>query len=139
MPSPVPSWYLFPLLLAMGLTGFCYPDSESENNYLSHSSLLLFKSEHNKNPDNSSFKACLPSSLLCYSASTTLVLALLSVIFKLLHSPPLPKALFLLCHSSVTNGSNFLLSVVVLVSQWCPTFCNLRDCSLPGSSVHGIL
>ena len=49
------------------------------------------------------------------------------------------KALFLLCHSSVANGSNFLLSVEVLVSQWCPTSCNPRDCSLPGSSVHGIL
>ena len=23
--------------------------------------------------------------------------------------------------------------------QWCPTLCDLRDCSLPGSSVHGIL
>ena len=25
------------------------------------------------------------------------------------------------------------------VSQSCPTFCNPMDCSLPGSSVHGIL
>ena len=139
MPSPLPSWYLFSLLLAMGLTVFCYPDSESKKNYLSHSSLLLSKSKHNKNPDNSSFKVCLPSSLLCYSASTTLVLVLLSFIFNLFHSPSLPKALFLLCHSSVANGSNFLLSVEVLVSQWCPTSCNPRDCSLPGSSVHGIL
>ena len=24
-----------------------------------------------------------------------------------------------------------------LVSQLCPTLCNLMDCSLPGSSVHG--
>ena len=24
-----------------------------------------------------------------------------------------------------------------LVSQSCPTLCNLMDCSLPGSSVHG--
>ena len=23
--------------------------------------------------------------------------------------------------------------------QWCPTLCNPMDCSLPGSSVHGIL
>ena len=27
----------------------------------------------------------------------------------------------------------------VLVTQLCPTLCNLTDCSLPGSSVHGIL
>ena len=25
-----------------------------------------------------------------------------------------------------------------LVAQWCPTLCDLMDCSLPGSSVHGI-
>ena len=24
------------------------------------------------------------------------------------------------------------------VAQLCPTFCNPKDCSLPGSSVHGI-
>ena len=27
----------------------------------------------------------------------------------------------------------------MLVTQSCPTFCNPMDCSLPGSSVHGIL
>ena len=27
----------------------------------------------------------------------------------------------------------------VLVTQSCPVLCNLMDCSLPGSSVHGIL
>ena len=26
-----------------------------------------------------------------------------------------------------------------LVTQWYPTLCNPVDCSLPGSSVHGIL
>ena len=31
------------------------------------------------------------------------------------------------------------MSPSVLVSQWCPTLCDLMDCSLPGSSVHGIL
>ena len=31
------------------------------------------------------------------------------------------------------------LSVCVLVTQLCPTLCNPKDCSLPGSSVHGIL
>ena len=34
---------------------------------------------------------------------------------------------------------NFYLSVKVLVAQLCPTLCDLMDCSLPGSSVHGIL
>ena len=29
--------------------------------------------------------------------------------------------------------------VRVLVTQSCPTLCNPIDCSLPGSSVHGIL
>ena len=29
--------------------------------------------------------------------------------------------------------------VKVLVAQSCPTLCNPMDCSLPGSSVHGIL
>ena len=28
--------------------------------------------------------------------------------------------------------------VVVLVTQSCPTFCDLMDCSPPGSSVHGL-
>ena len=31
------------------------------------------------------------------------------------------------------------LKVKVLVAQSCPTLCDPRDCSLPGSSVHGIL
>ena len=25
------------------------------------------------------------------------------------------------------------------VAQWCPTLCDLMDCSLPGFSIHGIL
>ena len=29
--------------------------------------------------------------------------------------------------------------VKVLVTQMCPTLCNPKDCSPPGSSVHGIL
>ena len=28
--------------------------------------------------------------------------------------------------------------VKVLIAQLCPTLCNPMDCSLPGSSVHGI-
>ena len=30
------------------------------------------------------------------------------------------------------------VKVKVLVTQSCPTLCDPRDCSLPGSSVHGI-
>ena len=32
-----------------------------------------------------------------------------------------------------------MCSVLCLVVQLCPTFCDPMDCSLPGSSVHGIL
>ena len=32
-----------------------------------------------------------------------------------------------------------LCAVLCLVAQLCPTLCDLMDCSLPGSSVHGIL
>ena len=32
-----------------------------------------------------------------------------------------------------------LLIGYLLVAQSCPTLCNPMDCSLPGSSVHGIL
>ena len=31
------------------------------------------------------------------------------------------------------------VSMKVLVAQLCPTLCDPTDCSLPGSSVHGIL
>ena len=31
------------------------------------------------------------------------------------------------------------VSTVVLVAQSCLTLCDPKDCSLPGSSVHGIL
>ena len=31
------------------------------------------------------------------------------------------------------------MKVKVLVTQSCPTLCDPKDCSLPGSSVHGIL
>ena len=42
-----------------------------------------------------------------------------------------------------TTSTWFILSrnkskVKVLIAQWCLTFCNPMDCSLPGSSVHGI-
>ena len=32
-----------------------------------------------------------------------------------------------------------ILAAFILVAQSCPTLCNPMDCSLPGSSVHGIL
>ena len=31
------------------------------------------------------------------------------------------------------------MALCVLVTQSCPTLCDPMDCSLPGSSVHGIL
>ena len=33
---------------------------------------------------------------------------------------------------------NYMACACVLVSQVCPTLCDPMDCSLPGSSVHGI-
>ena len=41
------------------------------------------------------------------------------------------------CVSAITNC--MCVCVCVLVAQSCPTLCNSMDCSLPGSSVHGIL
>ena len=38
-----------------------------------------------------------------------------------------------------TNITAALLQVVVVVAHLCPTLCDPRDCSPPGSSVHGIL
>ena len=41
---------------------------------------------------------------------------------------------------SNNNSSSFAVTAVcVLVAQWCPTLCSRMDCSLPGSSAHGIL
>ena len=39
------------------------------------------------------------------------------------------------------NDTTYLLyeTVKVKVTQWCPALCNPMDCSLSGSSVHGIL
>ena len=36
-------------------------------------------------------------------------------------------------------GVCLYVCVCVLVTQLCPTLCNRMDCSLPGSSVHGII
>ena len=40
---------------------------------------------------------------------------------------------------SPPRSSALLTCVCVLVAQSCPTLCDPMDCSLPGSSVHGIL
>ena len=40
--------------------------------------------------------------------------------------------------SSILLHEQDILKVKVLVTQSCPTLCNPMDCSLPGSSVHGI-
>ena len=39
----------------------------------------------------------------------------------------------------LTSLFSFSLQVCVSVTQLCLTLCDLIDCSLPGSSVHGIL
>ena len=36
------------------------------------------------------------------------------------------------------SKESYILHMVVLVTQSCPTLCDPMDCSLPGSSVHGI-
>ena len=46
---------------------------------------------------------------------------------------------FYLSLSSIFTVSNCLTSSCVFVTQLCPTPCDFMDCSLPGSSVHGIL
>ena len=45
-------------------------------------------------------------------------------------------------YSSLKKTINFYLTMCVcmcLVTQFCLTLCNPMDCSLPGSSVHGII
>ena len=36
-------------------------------------------------------------------------------------------------------GRSAFTAVLCLVTQWCPILCDRVDCSLPGSSVHGVL
>ena len=40
---------------------------------------------------------------------------------------------------SIAWRQTLVLKVNVKVAQSCPTFCDPMDCSLPNSSVHGIL
>ena len=37
------------------------------------------------------------------------------------------------------TNKNYLVALCVLVTQLRPNFCDPRDCSPPGSSIHGIL
>ena len=51
-----------------------------------------------------------------------------------------PAGYFTWCTLHRTPAELFLENgMKVLVAQSCPTLCNSMDCSLPGSSVHGIL
>ena len=43
-----------------------------------------------------------------------------------------------LSHPYVTTGKTMNVKMKVKITQSCPTLCNPMDCSLPGSSVHGI-
>ena len=45
----------------------------------------------------------------------------------------------ILSESSQTQKATYHIVVVVLVTQSYPTLCDPMDCSLRGSSVHGIL
>ena len=40
---------------------------------------------------------------------------------------------------SAKSACFWLWNWKVKVIRWCPTLCNPMDCSLPGSSIHGIL
>ena len=42
-------------------------------------------------------------------------------------------------HTAVTSPFLMPHAMLCLVAQSCPTLCNCMDCSLPGSSAHGIL
>jgi len=65
-------------------------------------------------------------------------------IFEKLCSSLRISVLFLLSLQRLCLSLNDELKVIPVksemkVSQSCPTLCDLMDCSLPGSSVHGIL
>ena len=45
---------------------------------------------------------------------------------------------FLIMYFNAVKEEGFVCGTV-RITQLCPTLCDLMDCSLPGSSVHGIL
>ena len=49
-----------------------------------------------------------------------------------------PTIIRLLPYKAMNQSELAQASSLVLVAQSCPTLCDPRDCSLPGSSVHGI-
>ena len=49
-----------------------------------------------------------------------------------------PLIAFVFCFFLFSFLNYERIVVVMLVAQLCPTLCNAMDCSLPGSSVHGI-
>ena len=51
---------------------------------------------------------------------------------------PALSVVFFEAGASALLSRFFCALVCVLVTQGCPTLCNPRDCSLPGSSAHGI-
>ena len=65
------------------------------------------------------------------------------VINPLTDLPSLPLSLLqlrCLCSAPFFPHSVWVcVHVCLLLAQSCPTLCNLKDCSLPGSSVYGIL
>ena len=52
-----------------------------------------------------------------------------------------PSVCFHMCYSIPCSQKVFVIGSLVCAKslQLCPTLCNPMDCSLPGSSVHGIL
>ena len=63
---------------------------------------------------------------------------------KIQHKLMKTNWIFMIYHSTKQVLGFFMLSIiyVCVCAQWlqlCPTLCNPMDCSLPGSSVHGIL
>ena len=76
------------------------------------------------------FVSCLPRGIgLDYSRTPSLLPILLCFLLYI----------FSCRSSSLIFPINSCGVLLFLVPQSCPTLCNLMNCSLPGSSVHGIL
>ena len=121
--------------------------------------MVLGKKKKKIKKKNSSKKCCcflLPSILLPFhlltwdSLNCTIrnnFISLLTTVWGYCHLPSLPWSLKSHTneHTSLrpgrkpVHGPKRLRVLVVLVAQSCPILCDLMDCSLPGSSVHGIL